>query len=191
MVGNLSYFLNRVKVYIWYSEDTFDETYKRKYPDYFLSENAPQELKEKYYNPQIIEKEVYDCGDKKPVKYVIQQTLTFNEFIEYYEFLHGKYLGNFAIDKIEKYKINIVEIYGLEKAKEILIYLALIPMPLEKCFEMLADTNTEYLDDLLSNKNIEKNTNEVETILQAIENSALKRKLQKIDKKQVQNHKIN
>ena len=63
VTGDLSLFegsLYDKPVYIWYSEDTFDDKYKEKYPQYFISKDAPEELREKYYNPKIFYEEVID-----------------------------------------------------------------------------------------------------------------------------------
>ena len=50
VIGDLTYFEGNEycsPVYIWYSEETFDEKYKLQYPQFFLSKEAPEELREK------------------------------------------------------------------------------------------------------------------------------------------------
>lgn len=115
-------------VYVWYSEETFDDNYKLQYPQFFLSKDAPEELREKYYNPKIIYEEVVDpvaiindLEDKnKKVKSLVRQTLTLDEYLKYYKFLKGKYLGNFSISKQDLLQIEIIEKYGIEQRDAIL-----------------------------------------------------------------------
>lgn len=125
--GDLSFFKDSRSniVYVWYSETTFDNKYKNKYPQFFLSKDAPKELIEKYYNPQILIDKVvspaaviHDLEDKyRNIEILKRQVLSLDEYIEYYEFLKGKYLGNFNINKFDLQKINLIEKYGLEKAQ--------------------------------------------------------------------------
>lgn len=129
VTGDLSFFERKRKysdpVYVWYSEETFDDKYKNQYPQFFLSKDAPKELREKYYNPQILIDKVvspaaviHDVKDKyREIEILKRQTLTLDEYIKYYEFLKGKYLGNFCINKFDLQKINLIEKYGLEKAQ--------------------------------------------------------------------------
>lgn len=115
-------------VYVWYSEETFDDNYKSQYPQFFLSKDAPEELREKYYNPKIIYEEVvdpvaviHDLEEKnKKVKSLVRQTLTLDEYLKYYKFLKGKYLGNFSISKQDLLQIEIIEKYGIEQRDAIL-----------------------------------------------------------------------
>ena len=115
-------------VYVWYSEETFDDNYKSQYPQFFLSKDAPEELREKYYNPKIIYEEVvdpvaviHDLEEKnKKVKSLVRQTLTLDEYLKYYKFLKGKYLGNFSISKQDLLQIEVIEKYGLEQREAIL-----------------------------------------------------------------------
>lgn len=131
VTGDLSLFegdLDCEPVYVWYSEETFDEKYKSQYPQFFISKDAPEELREKYYNPKVIYKEVvdpiaviYDLEEKhKEIQSFVRQTLTFDEYLKYYKFLKGKYLGNFSISKQDLLQIEIIEKYGLEHREEIL-----------------------------------------------------------------------
>lgn len=126
--------------YYWYSEDTFDETYKEKYPEYFLEKNAPQELKDKYYNPKIIDavKRKLTEEEKEKDAFLERETLSFKEYCKYYTFLRGKYLGNFKIDKVEKAKIAFVDYFGLEGAKKQLEKLGSIDWSLEELLENLS-----------------------------------------------------
>ncbi len=129
VTGDLSFFDIKRKysepVYVWYSEKTFDDEYKNQYPQFFLSKDAPKELKEKYYNPQILIDKVadpaaviHDLENKyREIEILKRQVLSLDEYIKYYEFLKGKYLGNFYINKFDLQKINLIEKYGLSKAK--------------------------------------------------------------------------
>lgn len=111
VTGDLSYFEeNNKRVYIWYSEETFDDKYKESYPQFFISKEAPEELREKYYNPKII----YKDDSKSKIKEIVRQNLTLSEYIKYYDFLKGKYLNNFYISKEDLVHIDIIEKRGLE-----------------------------------------------------------------------------
>ncbi len=159
-------------VYFWYSEDTFDKAYKEKYPFYFLDANAPQELKEIYYNPTLVKEKIPTIHniDGEEVTYLKRQTLSFQEYMKYYQFLRGKYLGNFNINGQELFKINIVERYGLEQAKEILINLSYYPLPLNQLFDLLSKMNDSELNNaLLSYKDDTENSVEIEEILQTLD----------------------
>jgi len=129
VTGDLRFFEPERKninpVYVWYSEETFDNKYKTQYPQFFLSKDAPTELREKYYNPQILTEKVidpaavfHDLENKyKEITILKRQELSLDEYIKYYEFLNGKYLGNFKINKFDMQKINIIENYGLDRAQ--------------------------------------------------------------------------
>ena len=115
-------------VYVWYSEETFDDNYKSQYPQFFISKDAPEELREKYYNPRIIYKEEVDPAlvvnnleeKQREIKCFVRQNLTLDEYLKYYKFLKGKYLGNFSISKQDLLQIEIIEKYGLEQREAIL-----------------------------------------------------------------------
>lgn len=120
------------QTYIWYSEETFDDEYKLKYPQFFLSKDAPEELRQKYYNPIMVSKEIIDLShitaDSEENRYIkiqvpVRQTLTIDEYLKYYEFLKGKYLGNFYINEQDLLQIDIIERYGLERREEILSHI--------------------------------------------------------------------
>ncbi len=91
-----------------YSEDTFDDTYKEAHPEYFLDNNTPSELKEKYYQPLIkrgvIATLAYPNGEMVSLTY--RQPLTFEEYQTYYEFLKGKYIDRFAISEEDYHKMR-------------------------------------------------------------------------------------
>lgn len=131
VTGDLTLFVGNSHtrpVYVWYSEETFDDKYKLQYPQFFISKDAPEELREKYYNPKIIYEEVtdptsviHDSEEKnKKVKSLVRQKLTLDEYLKYYKFLKGKYLGNFSISKQDLLQIEIIEKYGLEQREAIL-----------------------------------------------------------------------
>lgn len=131
VTGDLSYFEGNSHtrpVYFWYSEATFDDKYKSTYPEFFLSNEAPQELRDKYYNPQIIYQEVYDplkpCEEgeypTKEIKSYVRHKLTLEDYLKYYEYLKGKYLGNFDISREDLIQIELIEKYGLEARNKIL-----------------------------------------------------------------------
>lgn len=115
-------------VYVWYSEETFDDKYKAQYPQFFISKDAPEELREKYYNPRIIYKETVDPVavlhdleyKNKQIKSLVRPSLTLDEYLKYYKFLKGKYLGNFLISKQDLIQIEIIEKYGLKEREAIL-----------------------------------------------------------------------
>ena len=115
-------------VYVWYSEETFDDNYKSQYPQFFISKDAPEELREKYYNPKIIYETtneqdgiIIDLKEKnEDTKILVRQTLTLDEYLKYYKFLKGKYLGNFFISPQDLLQIETIEKYGLEQRDEII-----------------------------------------------------------------------
>lgn len=130
VTGDLTFFEGDSPVYIWYSEETFDDNYKSRYPQFFISKEAPKELREKYYNPEFY---YIDIKELFPTFYLVKhldkpvlienfdrQTLTLNEYLKYYKFLKGKYLGNFKISKQDLLQIEIIEKYGLEPSETIL-----------------------------------------------------------------------
>lgn len=145
VTGNLSPFYDERygSVYFWYNENTFDAQYKEEYPEYFLDDKAPQELKDKFYNPKI--KEVYKGKlkeEKKEEDFALErQTLTLKEYIKYYPFLRGKYLGNFKIEKTERAKIAFIDYFGLKNAKEKLEKLSKINLSLNEILEILKNTD--------------------------------------------------
>ena len=133
--GSLEKFVDDLygnQTYIWYSEETFDDEYKSKYPQFFLSKDAPEELRQKYYNPIMVSREIIDLShitaDSEENRYIkiqvpVRQTLTIDEYLKYYEFLKGKYLGNFYINEQDLLQIDIIERYGLERREEILSHI--------------------------------------------------------------------
>lgn len=127
--------------YYWYNEDTFDEIYKENYPEYFLDANAPQELKDKFYNPKLKVKEsvLKKLSEKELEKdnFLERQTLTFKEYCKYYNYLKGKYLGNFKIDEVEKVKMAFLDYFGLEGAKKQLEKLSAIDLSIEELLRKL------------------------------------------------------
>ena len=100
-------------VYFYYSEETFDDNYKLKYPQFFISKDAPLDLREKYYNPKNCILEI----DHRKYNAFVRQTLTFDEYLKYYNYLKGKYLGNFSIGEQDLKQIKIIEKYGLKEGK--------------------------------------------------------------------------
>lgn len=117
VVGDLSPLVyNGYYIYFHYSEDTFDEKYKNMYPTFFLASNAPIHLKSLFYNPRCCS---YINENGKNYLYFRRTPLDFSQYIEYYEFLKGKYLGNFYIEPKEKLIIQLVEQFGLEEARNI------------------------------------------------------------------------
>lgn len=92
-----------------YSENTFDENYKMEHPEFFLDSDAPEKLKDKFYKPAIkIAKipqhsEVFEYQDSLCL---YRQTLTFDEYQRYYEFLKGKYIERFNISADDYVKIR-------------------------------------------------------------------------------------
>ncbi len=145
-------------VFIWYSEDTFDAVYKEKYPKFFLSKDAPKELKKIYYNPEIkdfvIRKKQTDQIVEKGKAYT-RQTLTFEEYLNYYEYLQGKYLGNFKIEEKDKIMIQLVDYYGLEKSRKILNQLANLNLPFYLALMIFKYVDVEYWEQLFKNNAIQ------------------------------------
>ena len=172
--GDLSFFHSKSEgdVYFWYTENTFDEIYKEKYPQYFLDDNAPEYLKDKYYNPTVVTKVIPTIfhADGEEVTYLTRTPLSFEEYMEHYQFLTEKYLGNFDIPKIDYAKIIIVERYGLEQAKEIFRKLSQFPLPIDTVFQSLAEMDQLNVDDRFLTENEANNALKVKQILNAMKN---------------------
>lgn len=180
VTGNLHPFYDTElgDVYFWYNEHTFDEEYKRKYPEHFLDENAPSSLKNKFYNPKIV-KEVKPMIKRycpsieithEEVTYLKRQTLDFQEFIKNYEFLKDKCLDNFEILEKDCIKINIIKYYGLEKAKQIFLNLSCLPFPIDTIFSMLSSSKINIAElDILLNGNAISNFSKIENDIKEIE----------------------
>lgn len=107
-----------------YNEDTFDNSFIETHKGYFLDKDAPQELKDFFYNPAIVikrnsfeedlfkfnnnrEKKIYQEVLKRPV-------LTFEYYMTNYKYLHNKYLDRFDMSKEDKKLIKKVEKVGLD-----------------------------------------------------------------------------
>lgn len=157
VIGDLTYFEGNQycsPVYIWYSEETFDEKYKLQYPQFFLSKEAPEELREKYYNPRIAVEKVCDIvavindlEDKYIERKILKRhTLTLDDYLKYYKFLKGKYLGNFSITDEDLMVIEIIEKYGLEKKTEIFEQIDAICTSADKTAD-LEEVHIEELSD--------------------------------------------
>ncbi len=148
------------RAFFWYSEETFDKEYKENNPEYFLDEGAPPELKDKFYNPKIqlpLENKLTETEKEKDV-FLERQTLTFKEYIKYYKFLRGKYLGNFKITKKERVEIAFVDYFGIERARKIAEKFSVIDLPLDAVLDLLKNTDVEKWG--------RKNTNEQEEDLE-------------------------
>lgn len=108
-----------------YNENTFDDDYKSFHHKFFLDKKAPKQLKDFYYNPSI--KKVEDihnhidwCIAKDGTEYIKKyrdadryQVLTFDYYLDNYEFLHKKYLDRFKMTKKDYQLIQAVEDMGL------------------------------------------------------------------------------
>ena len=136
-----------------YNRDTFDEMYIRFHSKFFLDELAPQELKDKYYNPSMVEKET-QFGI---IKVMYRQKLTYDEYLKYYEFLHGKYLERFSIDKKDFLLIKLSEVLGLEKTKDVLSEFEILEIPIEEYFEIISGFNDEDIKKYFEYESDDKN----------------------------------
>ncbi len=117
IIGDLNPLVcNGYQYFFCYSEDTFDEEYKKEYPDYFLDPNAPEDVKILYYNIRYIA--LIDEKDQKYL-YYCKKYLDYENYLKYYEFLRGKYLGNFNIQPSDLLKIQLTEKFGIEGARYI------------------------------------------------------------------------
>ena len=175
IVGDLSYFQNgEDKVYIWYQEDTFDKAYQKKHPEFFLDEQAPQTLKDKFYQKiadfdeedyshvldayqemdELNHSSAADFDEYGNVKGYYRQVLTFEEYMQNYEWLKGKYLDGFQISKEEKGKIRLVEGLGLALAEQVVKQLIASPIPLEMSFGMIAEMDDEQFSQLPIPRNV-------------------------------------
>ena len=139
-----------------YNDDTFDEEYKKVHPQYFLDDNAPSELREKYYNPLVRKEHIptlldIDNKEEKIVHY--RQHLTFEEFLQYYQFLHGKYIERFRINKLDYNKIKLVEALGLEQAKQIIENLKILNINPNLFTDSISDMSLEEIQTCFLNNN--------------------------------------
>lgn len=170
VVGDLNPFeFGGYKIKFYYSEDTFDEKYKKEHPEFFLSSDAPSELKEIYYCP-------YTVSEKENEEKIKERTLTFLDYIKYYEYLKGKSLINFVISKDDQIKIRLLNLFGLNETMLILNDLSKSFLPIKRTLVILNELsdsklklefstinedvykeNSEYIENL--NKNVYKLTN--------------------------------
>ncbi len=166
VIGAPSYFKDGENIcYIWYTENTFDEYYKKIYPKFFLDPNAPNELKEKYYKPKKETKEITNLnGQKDYIDYYIRQTLTFEEYMQYYQYLQDKYIDNFYIAPIDKGKIKIIRAFGLDHAKEIIINLSNSKIDINFILETIAELELQEIRNLFFNENSKVGTEITEAI---------------------------
>ncbi len=148
VTGDLKIYKNYREVYPWYTPDTFDDIYKQQHQQFFLAENAPLELKDKYYNKKLVK--LIDPLTLKTVDTYERQTLTFAEFVQYYEFLKDKYLANFKIDDLDRARIILVKMFGFDKFAEIINNLANSCLPLEKSLLCIANMTENELKQLFS-----------------------------------------
>lgn len=154
-------------IYFRYTEDTFDEEYKKQYPTFFLDKDAPMNLKNKYYGMHSSFEESFIHGIFKKSTYCIRNSLSFEEYLENYKFLKGKYLENFYIEPTEYLKIQLVEKLGLEETKKQLKKLADSPISFYGLlFGLLNEERLPY-NPLPIEKRI-SNEEEVEQILEMI-----------------------
>ncbi len=126
------------KIYFFYNEDTFDEKYKKEHPEFFLSSDAPDELKEMYYNP----KEIEINGNP----YLIRKELTLENFLKYYKYLKDKSLENFKIKEETKVIIKLIKLFGLDYTVNIIKRLASFKLPISKVIPILNDMTDVELE---------------------------------------------
>lgn len=118
IIGDLyPIFQDGFPIYFKYAEDTFDDNFKQNHPKFFLDDKAPKAIKEKYYGTRYCS---LITAENKCYLYFTRNCLNFEEYLKYYSFLHGKYLGNFRIESKEYVKIQLVEKLGLEETEKIL-----------------------------------------------------------------------
>ena len=166
VLGNLNSYIdfNGYRIYFYYSEDTFDDNYKKVHPEFFLSSDAPDELKEIYYNPQKIEK------DGKT--YLRRREFSFSLYLKYFKYLNKKSLDNFIFKEEDLIKIRLVELFGLNMFFEILNEIALTTLPLNELLKFLnrkTDSELILLFTYYTNNNtLENNKNIVEDIRKLI-----------------------
>ena len=107
-----------------YNEDTFDKDFIESHKEYFLDDDAPQELKDFYYNPiKVIERDeieesfikINQNKDEKVFVEVLRRPkLTFEYYLTNYKYLHNKYLDRFSMSREDKKLIRMVESTGLD-----------------------------------------------------------------------------
>ena len=134
VIGDLSFYettggYGREQVYTTYKKEMFDEDYIASYPEFFLDDNAPVQLKEKFYNPQekicetvasLLARSWDSSKVQKLAKFFTRQEFTLKEYTQYYEYMKGKYLGNFIINTDELIIIQKIEEMGMQKTLEYL-----------------------------------------------------------------------
>ncbi len=135
-------------VKILYNEDTFDEIYKREHPEFFLSSDAPDELKKIYY--------IYNY------RYNIENRikLDFETYLKYYNYLKGKSLVYVHLDEKDSFKIRLINIFGLEESLNIIKNLCDINLPIEYLLVSLSKMNNDEILYYFSNSfdgRLEKN----------------------------------
>lgn len=120
-------------------KNTFDDNYKTEHPEFFLSSEVPDELKEIFYSHGEI--------------------LDFETYLKYYKYLKNKYLGNFSIKEDDNIKIRLLHIFGINNVKIIITSLCEMNMPINYVLEIInkmSDNEIKYYfssscDDMTKN----------------------------------------
>lgn len=119
IIGDLTPMLYKgYPIYFHYNENTFDEEYKKQHPTFFLDDKAPEKLKSKYYGIRYVFEISCIDGILKKSEYHCRNTLSLQEYLEYYQFLKGKNLSNFRLEPKEYLIMQIIEKYGLVETKK-------------------------------------------------------------------------
>ncbi len=137
VIGDL-YPIKEYNMKYYYNENTFDDNYKTEHPEFFLSSEAPDELKEIYYR---------------------HGELDFETYLKYYKYLKNKYLGNFSIKEDDNIKIRLLHIFGINNVKIIITSLCEMNMPINYVLEIInkmSDNEIKYYfssscDDMTKN----------------------------------------
>ena len=122
ITGDLSNVQNDLGTCIFcYTEDTFDAGFKNAHPEYFLDKDAPQALKDMYYNLLLVDADCHDrYGDDTQALVKCRPILSLDDYLNNSYYLRGKYLDRFNINRFDYGRIKLIEALGIANARIII-----------------------------------------------------------------------
>lgn len=184
IIGDIS---NRVELlsgqkYMYlYNEDTFDENYKNTYPEFFLETDAPLELKELFYKGyRNVETSFIGEYASEIISFpnYKRSILTYETYIKYFYYLHGKYLDRFESSSLDLGKIKLVEALGPICASRIIEEIHLKGIAANLFLKSIASLTIEEIRGLLIYEDTKEDVIATQTFIDS---------LKKLNKEKVKN----